>query len=1120
VDDFTVLVSLHWRLIRRWDDLWFGIARCSRIRASIPGVNMQGIDRSSLGSIRFEGFELDLRTGELRPVDGHNGGRAIRLAEQPFLILTVLLERAGQVVTREEIRKRLWPNDTIVEFEHSISAAMNRLRQALGDSAESPRYIETLARRGYRWMVPVEQVQAAPVESPVAPRALMPPEPEPSTTALIGRTISHYRVLGMVGTGGMGVVYRAEDIRLGRPVALKFLPDEVTDRPKAQERFEREARTASTLNHPNICTIHEVEEHEGKPFIVMELLEGQTLRERIATGEGQGRPQEPAPSLDSGQALNAVKWVPLRIDVLLETAIQIADGLDAAHQKGIIHRDIKPANIFITTRGQAKILDFGLAKVAVAATGVYPVRARRDEDIAHTALQDTPTESIDPEHLTRPGAMMGTAAYMSPEQIRGEKLDARSDLFSLGLVLYEMATARPAFPGDTTEEVHDAILRRASKPVRDSNPGLPSELDRIIAKALEKDANLRYQHASEMRTDLRRLKRDTDSGRAAAGSAASAATRAAGAPGEPRRPTQKRSMLIVLAGLALIALAAGSWLMLSRRGPQPSGTLRILPFSGLSGLEQTPAFSPDGSQLAYSWNGGSGDTYHIYVKLIGAGAPLQLTHDALSDCCPAWSPDGRYIAFLRVSFEGRSGEVITIPALGGPERHLAETDSPGFSGRPLTWAPDGKSAAIQQGRPPAIVLVSVENGEKRQVTRPPTGSWGDADPAFAPDGRRLAFTRWSNELGGDIYLQDFNGTEARRLLADGTIIAGLAWTPDGRAIIFSSHRSGLQALWKASLSGGEVEPVTGPGENASEPAVSPQGHVLAYTRNELNVNIWRIRIGFSRGGTGSPTKTISGSGLHFDSEFSPDGQRIAYGSDASGNEEIWVAKADGSDTLQLTSLRATSGSPRWSPDGRWIVFDSGPGRLSGVFVINGEGGAPRRVTPPDMDAYVPTWSRDGRSLYFCRSYAGDVEIWKIPVEGGAAAQVTRSGGFEARESTDGKWLYFSRPPSFLVGGKPKYGVWKIPVGGGAESQVLDRETDRLWTIAGQSLYFVDIEAKPHATLNRFDLTRGEIHELAHLEKYPVSGWTGLSITPAGDWAIYPQVDDQVSRIMLVENFRW
>jgi serine/threonine protein kinase len=411
---------------------------------------MLGIGPSD-GVARFEGFELDLRSAELRKPNG----TTIRLSEQPLRILVALLERPCELVLREDLRKRLWPNDTIVEFEHSINAAMNRLRQALGDSAESPKFIETLARRGYRWKTSVtwEQAEVAP-----AP-------PKPADGNLIGKKVSHYRVLHVVGGGGMGVVYKAEDIKLGRPTALKFLPEELAGDPAAMQRFEREARAASALNHPNICTIHAVEEHEGQPFIVMELLEGRTLRDMIA------------------DCANSNSTLPM--PNLLDIAIQITQGLEAAHQKGIIHRDIKPANIFITNHGQVKILDFGLAKLHQFETAEVESHELTQPECARewNALLT----------LTRTGTTVGTAAYMSPEQVRGEKLDARTDLFSFGLVLYEMATRQRAFAGDTAPVLHHAILNEIPRPVRDLNPKIPSKIDSIINKAIQKTARLAFR---------------------------------------------------------------------------------------------------------------------------------------------------------------------------------------------------------------------------------------------------------------------------------------------------------------------------------------------------------------------------------------------------------------------------------------------------------------------------------------------------------------------------------------------------------------------------------------------------------------------------------------------------
>ncbi len=477
-------------------------------------------------AVQFAGFRLDLRAGELLT----EGSKTVRLQDQSLRILKMLLERSGELVTREELRKCLWPNDTIVEFEHSISVAMNRLRQALGDSAEQPRFIETLARRGYRFMVPV-QFEEQPVPSSV------PSEPSVSN-AQVDRNVSHYELLERLGGGGMGVVYKAKDTRLNRAVALKFLPAEMAEDAAALERFRREAQAASALNHPNICTIYDVGEMplgdgiESQRFIAMEFLDGQTLERRI-----------------SGK--------PLPLYETLELGIEIADALNAAHTQGIVHRDIKPANVFVTKRGSVKILDFGLAKLTAAG-------ALED----HTSHSANPAQSA-AAGITVLGKAMGTPAYMSPEQVRGEELDARADLFSFGVTLYQMATGLLPFRGEDPEVVREAILSRAPEALGHWNPKLPKGLEEIILKALEKDRKFRYQFAAEIRTDLQRLKREI--GAEQLGSSAALPQKEAFV-GKASETSRKRWMLAAGIGVSAVAV----FLFLIAKGPSPRETSAAL----------------------------------------------------------------------------------------------------------------------------------------------------------------------------------------------------------------------------------------------------------------------------------------------------------------------------------------------------------------------------------------------------------------------------------------------------------------------------------------------------------------------------------------------------------------
>jgi serine/threonine protein kinase len=478
-------------------------------------------------SIRFgDDFELDPRSYELR-----RSGQSLKLERIPTELLLLLVEQRGQLVTRDQIIERIWGKDVFLDTDNSINAAIRKIRQVLKDDPEQPHFVQTITGRGYRFIAP--EVTPSPSGEAASPAQ------SAVTENLIGKKVSHYRVLQLLGGGGMGVVYKAEDLKLGRLVALKFLPSELRSDPVAFERLQREARAASSLDHPNICSIYELGEHEGQPFIVMQMLEGQTVREWVEA--------------------SANRSYPSRVIELLDLAIQITDGLEAAHQKGIIHRDIKPANVFITSRGQAKILDFGVAKFVD--TVELPDAKSTAEGGGATMAES---------QLTRTGASVGTPSYLSPEQIRRENLDARTDVFSFGLVLYEMATGQRAFSGNTATLIRDDVLNLPVVPARQLNPEIAGELEGIIHKTLEKDRELRYRAAADLGADLKRLKRETELGLVATSGISAKGASADAALAEPARVVSvprgaRRWKVIPLAAVALVALAVGGWWVSSHK---------------------------------------------------------------------------------------------------------------------------------------------------------------------------------------------------------------------------------------------------------------------------------------------------------------------------------------------------------------------------------------------------------------------------------------------------------------------------------------------------------------------------------------------------------------------------
>jgi serine/threonine protein kinase len=886
---------------------------------------------------------------------------------------------------------------------------------------------------------------------------------------MLGRTISHYEVLEKLGEGGMGVVYKAKDTHLDRLVAIKVLPPENVADPERRRRFTQEAKAASALNHPNIITIHDIDEADGVHFISMEFVAGKTLGSLIPRHG-------------------------MRLGEVLKYAIQIADALARAHAAGIIHRDLKPGNIMVTEQGLVKVLDFGLAKLTETAP----------------AGEHEATCTMKP--ATEEGKIVGTVVYMSPEQTEGKMIDTRSDIFSFGSVLYEMLTGRRAFQGDTKAATIAAILREDPRPASQIARGLPGEVDRILKRCLKKDPAQRAQHMDDLKVALEELKQESDSG--ASGVLVVAKSR--------RRHLE---LFWVVGALAFLTLAAaGVWFTRSKTS-ELEATLVPVPLTTYAGSEDTPSFSPDGTQVAFAWcKDTRGKNCNIYIKQIGMEPPSRLTVTPARDFSPAWSPDGRLVAFLREVALGKSA-LIVIPQRGGRERVLA--DIPGaflrvLPGPYLAWTPDSKWIVFPTGDlVSGLFLLSVDTQEQRKLTNPSSSATGDDDatPAFSPDGRTLAFARFRHDVArADLCVLRLTPGytpegEPARLRPANALNFAPAWTPDGKEIVFFSGTGtvGL-GLWRVQVSK-QATPrrLAFAPNNSSVPAISRQLNRLAYSEGKLDTNIWRIDLRDPGSRPSVPVQFIASTRPDSTPMFSPDGKRIAFSSERSGADEIWVCDSDGSNPVQLTSLAGPpTWGPQWSWDGQNIAFWA-PTKEQDIYVVSANGGVPRRLATPPGGGLWPYWARDGQSLYFA-SNTRDTEVWKMRSTGGGAIQVTRNGGDVPQESPDGKFVYYSK------GWPLPLSVWKLPVEGGQETKVLDSvNPSTIWTVGPKGIYFFKAaDEKGRSDLCLYEFATAKTSKLLTVERTVLYG---LTVSPDGGTILYTQLDEAGSDLMLVENFR-
>jgi len=870
---------------------------------------------------------------------------------------------------------------------------------------------------------------------------------------MIGQTISHYRIIRQLGSGGMGVVYEAQDLTLGRNVALKFLPPSLASDPAALERFLLEARAASVLNHPNICTIYAAETADGQSFIAMELLEGQSLDVLLKNGS-------------------------LPVDRALEISIQLADALDAAHAKGIVHRDIKPANIFVTARGQAKVLDFGLAKL---------MQSAETETLGATA------------HLTMPGSTVGTIAYMSPEQARGETLDARTDLFSAGVVIYQMATGQLPFQGNTSAVIFQAILDRDPVPPVQIAPNLPPKLDEIIEKSLEKDRDMRYQTAADLRGDLKRLKRDSDTRHRPTSSSSSHVTAASSSTSvssvsaaQPSASHVSSSSAVVsairqnkvgtgvtaLITLAVLAIAGyGVYALLNRNHPAAFQNISVRKITE-TGKSRLVAISPDGKYIMNVVRDNGQES--LWLRNLPTNSntqvipPAQTIYTALK-----FSPDGNYLYFERS--EPGSEELHNLyraPVLGGaPEKVVGDIDSN------ITFAPDAKRFAYVRYNSPELgryqlLIHNLDTGEDKALIEDKISA-GLRDPAWSPDGKTIACTTFNlpNALSGLVAIDLASGKQTVFARSESNAIQNPNWLPDGRSLLVISQFNGAQ-IATVSYPEGKIEPITRDTNSYGGLSLAADGHTFVSVMNETHADIF---VGPASAASQNDFKRISAGAPIFNFTWTTDGKLVAsldgtldqinpdtgektgVGSQpgvvainpsACGDGKyivytgvttkgatslsVWRMDAGGGNFKQLTTGKIDQ-NPVCSPDGKWVVYQNAldDGALSKISIDGGES----VKLSPELAASGLDFSRDGKRITFAQFEHSSGHIEKLAIISMETSKVEKSMEFQqprngaVQFAPDGKAVVYS------FANKGVDNLWRQPLDGSAGKQITNFDSE-------------------------------------------------------------------------------